>query len=263
MTDHDLLQSQPAVDDCWNRIGVFGDKRCERLERHIHCRNCEVYGAAAIALLDRYGSSLERDADDYGQGEAQEPVGEQRSLLIFRLGEQWLAIATRCLAEVMPVSPIHSLPHRKSTGLLGVTNVRGTLVACLSLSELLDLETDDSRQNGQRVIPRMLILESGSGPLVVPVDDAPILTLPTGAVQAREDEALAELVTAYVTSPVEIERDNSIVFRNQPSCTGPADPAGRAGYNDCFVIKHWTAFSPDLLFYSVFTTSSVNRISQP
>ncbi|MFY1051741.1 chemotaxis protein CheW [Ectopseudomonas khazarica] len=171
MTDHDLLQSQPAVDDCWNRIGVFGDKRCERLERHIHCRNCEVYGAAAIALLDRYGSSLERDADDYGQGEAQESVGEQRSLLIFRLGEQWLAIATRCLAEVMPVSPIHSLPHRKSTGLLGVTNVRGTLVACLSLSELLDLETDDSRQNGQRVIPRMLILESGSGPLVVPVDE--------------------------------------------------------------------------------------------
>lgn len=171
MTDHDLLQSQPAVDDCWNRIGVFGDKRCERLERHIHCRNCEVYGAAAIALLDRYGSSLERDADDYGQGEAQEPTGERRSLLIFRLGEQWLAIATRCLAEVMPVSPIHSLPHRKSTGLLGVTNVRGTLVACLSLSELLDLETDDSRQNGQRVIPRMLILESGSGPLVVPVDE--------------------------------------------------------------------------------------------
>lgn len=171
MTDHDLLQSQPAVDDCWNRIGVFGDKRCERLERHIHCRNCEVYGAAAIALLDRYGSSLERDADDYGQGEAQEPTAEQRSLLIFRLGEQWLAIATRCLAEVMPVSPIHSLPHRKSTGLLGVTNVRGTLVACLSLSELLDLETDDSRQNGQRVIPRMLILESGSGPLVVPVDE--------------------------------------------------------------------------------------------
>ncbi|MFI8982519.1 chemotaxis protein CheW [Ectopseudomonas khazarica] len=171
MTDHDLLQSQPAVDDCWNRIGVFGDKRCERLERHIHCRNCEVYGAAAIALLDRYGSSLERDADDYGQGEEQEPTGEQRSLLIFRLGEQWLAIATRCLAEVMPVSPIHSLPHRKSTGLLGVTNVRGTLVACLSLSELLDLETDDSRQNGQRVIPRMLILESGSGPLVVPVDE--------------------------------------------------------------------------------------------
>ncbi|MGG2398689.1 chemotaxis protein CheW [Pseudomonas sp. SH1-B] len=171
MTDRDLLQSQPAVDDCWNRIGVFGDKRCERLERHIHCRNCEVYGAAAIALLDRYGSTLERDDNEHGQDAAQQTQGEQRSLMIVRLGEQWLAIASRCLAEVMPVSPIHSLPHRKNRGLLGVTNVRGTLVACLSLSELLDLEAAEGAGDGRRVIPRMLILQSGSGPLVVPVDE--------------------------------------------------------------------------------------------
>ncbi|CAM3949222.1 chemotaxis protein CheW [Ectopseudomonas alcaliphila] len=172
MTDQDLLHSQAAVDDCWNRIGVFGDKSCPQLERHIHCRNCEVYGAAAIALLDRYGSTLERGDDDYGQGETEEAQGAQRSLLIFRLGEQWLAIATRCLAEVMPVSPIHVLPHRNSRGLLGVTNVRGTLVACLSLAELLGLETQqDARRGERRVIPRMLILESDSGPLVTPVDE--------------------------------------------------------------------------------------------
>jgi len=142
VTDQDLLlHSQAAVDDCWNRIGVFGDKSCPQLERHIHCRNCEVYGA-------------------------------QRSLLIFRLGEQWLAIATRCLAEVMPVSPIHVLPHRNNRGLLGVTNVRGTLVACLSLAELLGLDTQqDARRGERRVIPRMLILESDSGPLVTPVDE--------------------------------------------------------------------------------------------
>lgn len=172
MTDQDLLHSQTAVDDCWNRIGVFGDKRCPQLERHIHCRNCEVYGAAAIALLDRYGSALERGDDDYAQSGPEEVQGAQRSLLIFRLGEQWLAIATRCLAEVMPVSPIHVLPHRNSRGLLGVTNVRGTLVACLSLAELLDLDTQqDARRGERRVIPRMLILESDSGPLVTPVDE--------------------------------------------------------------------------------------------
>ncbi|MBZ9664625.1 chemotaxis protein CheW [Pseudomonas sp. LMG 31766] len=172
MTDQDLLHSQAAVDDCWNRIGVFGDKSCPQLERHIHCRNCEVYGAAAIALLDRYGSALERGDDDYAQGETEDVQGAQRSLLIFRLGEQWLAIATRCLAEVMPVSPIHVLPHRNSRGLLGVTNVRGTLVACLSLAELLDLDTQqDPRRGERRVIPRMLIMESDSGPLVTQVDE--------------------------------------------------------------------------------------------
>ena len=37
----------PAVDDCWNRIGIHGDKSCERLAAHVHCRNCEVHAAAA------------------------------------------------------------------------------------------------------------------------------------------------------------------------------------------------------------------------
>ena len=93
-------------------------------------------------------------------------------LMLFRLGEEWLALATRRMAEVMPLSPIHTLPHQKAGSLLGVTNVRGTLVACLSLAELLDLDTQqDARRGERRVIPRMLILESDSGPLVTPVDE--------------------------------------------------------------------------------------------
>ena len=37
---------------------------------------------------------------------------------------------------------IHSLPHQRSRALLGVANVRGALVACLSLVELLGLDSD-------------------------------------------------------------------------------------------------------------------------
>ncbi|WP_277373825.1 chemotaxis protein CheW [Pseudomonas sp. AA-38] len=167
----ETLLERTQVDDCWNRIGVFGDKSCPLLARHIHCRNCEVYGAAAIALLDRYGS-LQNEAPAEDEAEDTPPqVGEQRSLLIFRLGEQWLGIATRRLAEVMPVSPIHVLPHRNEQGLLGVTNVRGTLVACLSLADLLGLPNQAAPSDNRRVTPRMLILESESGPLVIPVDE--------------------------------------------------------------------------------------------
>jgi len=172
VTDSAALQphSQAPLDDCWNRIGVFGDKSCPHLERHIHCRNCEVYGAAAIALLDRYGASQVQEDEDYSQAEDNLDSSELRSLLIFRLGVEWLALGTACLAEVMPVSPIHVLPHHQSQGLLGVTNVRGTLVACLSLRGLLDLEESQATR-GVRVIPRMLILESAGGPLVTPVDE--------------------------------------------------------------------------------------------
>ncbi|MCB2511750.1 hypothetical protein KQ696_15470, partial [Listeria monocytogenes] len=47
-----LLDTQ-QVADCWTRIGVHGDKSCERLAEHGHCRNCEGYAAAATYLLDR------------------------------------------------------------------------------------------------------------------------------------------------------------------------------------------------------------------
>ncbi|WP_178111197.1 chemotaxis protein CheW [Pseudomonas sp. 8Z] len=176
------------LDDCWNRIGVFGDKSCPHVERHIHCRNCDVYGAAAIALLDRYGNLQDEAAEAQPEVTA-DLLGEQRSLLIFRLGEQWFAIATRRLAEVMPVSPIHVLPHRTDQGLLGVTNVRGTLVACLSLAAMLGLPSQAAARDNQRVIPRMLILESESGPLVTPVDEVSgTQRIPLARIASAHDE---------------------------------------------------------------------------
>ncbi|BAN50319.1 chemotaxis protein CheW [Metapseudomonas resinovorans] len=160
----------PAVDDCWNRIGVHGDKSCERLAAHVHCRNCEVHAAAATLLLDRY--ALVREELDTTVTDATEDDGRERlSILVFRLGDEWLGLATRCLVEVAAINPIHSLPHQRSLALLGVTNVRGALVACLSLAELLGLELGAEVAGEHRVVPRMLILGSQGGPLVAPVDE--------------------------------------------------------------------------------------------
>lgn len=163
------LADTQAIDDCWNRIGVHGDKSCPLLVEHIHCRNCSVYSAAATRLLDRY--ALQQDAH---RGHVADTVDEDvatRSLLMFRLGDEWLGIATRCLVEVAPLQPIHSLPHQRSRALLGVANVRGALVACLSLVELLGLEAADSAPSGARSMPRMLIIAAQDGPVVVPVDE--------------------------------------------------------------------------------------------
>ena len=94
-----------------------------------------------------------------------------RSLVVFRLGEEWLGLPTRCLVEVSPVQAIHSLPHQRSRALLGVANVRGALVACLSFVELLGLDTTFAPASASRVMPRMLIVSAGGGPVVVPVDE--------------------------------------------------------------------------------------------
>ncbi|WP_095106336.1 chemotaxis protein CheW [Pseudomonas sp. Irchel 3E20] len=156
-----------AIDDCWNRIGIHGDKTCPLLADHIHCRNCAVYSAAATRLLDRY--TLQQE--DHHAGAEQEADVVTRSLLMFRLGEEWLGLVTRCLVEVAPQQPIHSLPHQRSRALLGVANVRGALVACLSLVELLGLDPAPVASAGGRVTPRMLIIAAHGGPVVVPVDE--------------------------------------------------------------------------------------------
>src|SRR5450830_1657215 len=165
LTHHDAEK----IDDCWNRIGIHGDKSCPLLIEHIHCRNCSVYSAAATRLLDRYSLQQERPE----QGAAVEAASDvvTRSLLMFRLGEEWLGLATRCLVEVAPLQPIHSLPHQRSRALLGVANVRGALVACLSLVELLGLDTTSHGTPGGRIMPRMLIIAAQDGPVVVPVDE--------------------------------------------------------------------------------------------
>jgi len=165
----EALADTRAIDDCWNRIGIHGDKSCPLLAEHIHCRNCSVYSAAATRLLDRY--ALQQD--DHRHVAAPEVEGDvvTRSLLMFRLGEEWLGIATRCLVEVGPLQPIHSLPHQRSRALLGVANVRGALVACLSLVELLGLDGTSSGPSGGRIMPRMLIIAAQGGPVVVPVDE--------------------------------------------------------------------------------------------
>src|SRR5262245_23179704 len=37
---------------CWRTIGVRGDHSCPELAEHVHCRNCPVYSAAALTVLD-------------------------------------------------------------------------------------------------------------------------------------------------------------------------------------------------------------------
>lgn len=162
-----LAEDDAHIDDCWNRIGVHGDKQCPLLERHVHCRNCDVYAAAATRLLDRY--ALIQDH----QAAAAQPVEENtgRSMLLFRLGEEWLALATASLAEIAPLQAVHSLPHQRSRVLQGVANVRGALVPCLSLADLLGVQAGTAEQRSGRVMPRMLILAAEGGPVVMAVEE--------------------------------------------------------------------------------------------
>lgn len=89
------------VDPCWNRIGVWGDRSCPELEAVTHCHNCPVFAAAGRSFLD--APSPPDYLDEWTRRLAL-PDGadaaDVHSLLVFRLGSEWLALPVGVLVEV-------------------------------------------------------------------------------------------------------------------------------------------------------------------
>jgi chemotaxis-related protein WspD len=162
-----------ARDDCWNRIGVQGDHSCPELDRHVHCRNCPVYSEAARSLLDRDPPA--GYLADWARHFAQERTWEEAgtlSVLIFRIDAEWLALPTVLVEEVADERPIHSLPHRRDRLVRGVVNVRGELLVCIALGELLGAEGGGRPlREGTGAVRRLLVVSREGSRLAFPVDE--------------------------------------------------------------------------------------------
>jgi chemotaxis-related protein WspD len=171
------MTAQPSIHDCWNKIGVQGDLSCPELVQHIHCRNCPVYSAAATALLDSdVPDEYVDERTTYFLQKKQDDRQNSRSLTIFRIGAEWLALPTDALVEVADLRPVHTLPHRNNGVVLGLVNVRGELLICVSLGRLLGLDPvrpkpDRQHDPLQAVYRRLLVIQGEGGRLVFPVDE--------------------------------------------------------------------------------------------
>jgi len=154
--DSGLTSLPIAAGECWNQIGTAGDRSCPELETHIHCRNCPVFASAARTFFDR--PAPERYLAEWTQWLAGSPVTvsleagastalnnrDLISVVIFRLGREWMAFPTQAIAEVTVPRPIHRIPHRSNAILIGLVNLRGQLQLCISLHGLLGLESPQS-----------------------------------------------------------------------------------------------------------------------
>lgn len=127
--------------DCWNKIGVTGDRSCPELLKHVHCRNCPVFTAAGHRLFER-APPAGLIAEWTRQLAEPEVVAERGtvSVLIFRVGDEWLAIDTDLLVEIAELRPIHTIPGRSNEMLVGLVSIRGELELCLSLGGLLGIK---------------------------------------------------------------------------------------------------------------------------
>jgi chemotaxis-related protein WspD len=71
-----------------------------------------------------------------------------KSIVIFRIGREWLGLATDVFQEISEERKVHTLPHRRGGILGGLVNVRGELLLCFSLDILLDLEPSPGTSTG-------------------------------------------------------------------------------------------------------------------
>jgi chemotaxis-related protein WspD len=160
--------------DCWHRIGVWGDRSCPELIKAVHCHNCPVFAAASRRFLDAPPPASYRDEwTERLVSPVEETAHDVQSVLIFRLGEEWLALRVQVLVEVSNPRPIHCVPHR--AGLLaGLVNIRGELHLCVHLAQLLGLQVQGNGQvtaEGEEGLPRMIVVENEGSRWVFPVDE--------------------------------------------------------------------------------------------
>src|SRR5476649_2475610 len=167
------MNNRAAIDDCWNRIGVRGDGSCPELKQYVHCRNCPVYSAGAADLLDAEAPAsylADRTAQVAEPAHAEE--GETRSVVIFRVASEWLALPTSVVVEVANLLPIHSLPHRPNGVVLGLASVRGELLVCVSLREVVGAEPlGAGHERRGTAYQRLLVIRREAIRVVCPVDE--------------------------------------------------------------------------------------------
>ncbi|MCU0702522.1 MAG: chemotaxis protein CheW [Fimbriiglobus sp.] len=154
-------------DPCWTRIGVWGDRTCPQLADVTHCHNCPVFAAAGRRFLD-----APSPPDYLGEWTtrlaAPEHAGatDAQSVLVFRLGREWLALPVGVLVEVTRDRPPHRVPHRGGL-LAGVVNIRGELHLAARLDRLLGVAASDTAATH----PRMVVARRGSEVWVFAVDE--------------------------------------------------------------------------------------------
>lgn len=84
--------------------------------------------------LDEWTTSLKQGSMSDGE------KVKTLSVVVFRLGQEWLALPTIFFKEVTSRRPVHIIPHRTNKILRGIINLNGELKLFVALDQLLEID---------------------------------------------------------------------------------------------------------------------------
>ena len=149
-----------------------GDRSCPKLKEYGHCHDCAIFFQQGRALLNR--AAPESYLDEWVSLIAQERAAysrDQKTVQVFRLASEWLALPAHCWVEVVSVRPVRQIPHRSNQVLLGIVSVRGEIHLCVSLSNLLGIERDERQEPDRKASPRFCVVKRDNISWVFPSDE--------------------------------------------------------------------------------------------
>ena len=123
---------------------------------------------AGRKLLDRAPEPGEREAwaEHYARP-PREAAKTQARAFVFRIGVEWLALPASALQEATAPRPIHSMPHRRGGGLVGLVNINGELLPCVRLAHALAIKASATEEKTRR----LLVVRTPGGRLAFLADE--------------------------------------------------------------------------------------------
>ena len=94
------------------------------------------------------------------------------SAIVFRLGAEWLSLPVSMINEITMLRSIYDIPHNSNNKIRGMVNIRGELIICMSLGNLLGVEKpDEDLIEEERSINRLIMIRDNKGYIVFPVSE--------------------------------------------------------------------------------------------
>lgn len=198
------------MSNCWKTIGTDGDGTCPRLRDIAICRNCPEYSRAGRSLLDReIPAGAREDWAALASAAAEREDTGTTSVVVFRIGSQWLALETALFERWVAARPVHVVPGLTNDVFRGLVNVDGELLFCFDGVKMLGLE-----DAGEEPPRRMFVASSGSDRFVFGVQEV------LGIRRVARD-GLGELPATLARSPAALTRATAAVENRK---VGVIDP---------------------------------------
>jgi len=160
--------------NCWNTIGIWSHevKKCDKLTKYIHCRNCPVFFEAGRSVFEKVAPSgyLSHWREKIAAKEICDD-SKNNSVLVFRIGHEWFALPSGILGEIANERTIHRIPRNMNRFISGIVNINGEIKICYSLSELLELSHIDDDDKKDEKPKRLVVIELNEKNYVFLVDE--------------------------------------------------------------------------------------------